>query len=43
MCTMGKGARRAEASPDPVAAVAAVVVAVAAVSILENPQNLVEK
>ena len=43
MCTMGKDPRKEKANQDPVVAVAAVVVAVAAVSMLEYPPNQMEK
>ena len=43
MCIMGKDPRKEKANQDPVVAVAAVVVAVAAVSMLENPPNQMEK
>ena len=43
MCIMGKDPRKEKANQDPVVAVAAVVVVVAAVSMLENPPNQMEK
>ena len=43
MCTMGKGPRKERANPDPVMAVVAVVVVVAAESMLETLENLMER
>ena len=43
MCTMGKDPRKERANPDPVVAVAAVVVALAAESMLETLEKLMER
>ena len=43
MCIMGKDPRRERANQDPVAAVTAVVVAVAAESMLGTQENLLER
>ena len=43
MCIMGKDPRRERANQDPVAAVVAVVVAVAAESMLKTLENLMER
>ena len=43
MCIVGKDARKERENQDPVAAVVAVVVAVAAESMLETQENLLER
>ena len=43
MCIMGKDPSKERANPDPVVAVAAIVVVVAAESMLETLKNLLER